>query len=569
MTATADRSRRSLRILHIGAEFLREAPPHVFKRPEDGEWIMVDGPTPPLLRPGHAPHPDTPCTVVFRGGDSAIDIQSNQISDALAPFGPVVDYRYSPAGSRRSLVTQMNAHAPHVLHISAHGNEDGTIELAHSHADRPSCCTKDELAEVLSTCESIALVILDCCYGRVGAEKLEKTVPALIASRGKIREPYPAAFSLSLYPSLAAGKSIEAAFMRARFRGNEELNGSIEFELDTADPSIREHVLCPMTPDSEPEGGTDAPEVAGGGVEREPGESDLALLDRAEAGPLRRVPSRRVHGLIAAIVLLAVGGLSFAIREAGPAGRREVAPAPPEGFADRRASGPGAPDARAVSAPSPRGQTLQEVLFSGEPPSPSESAPGSRVAVEIVAHDPSRGWRVLDGAETLEAGHGYAVLVQTEQPGYLYVMQIDAAGGVQWLFPENESTRLSSGRNPLQEGTAIRVPSTAPGFELDETVGTERIWVVFSQTQWPALERALGVKGATLDGSSAEGWAKPRRPRGAGGLLDDPEGVYAPMTVRLGREVLRVEPSFVFESSTWFVRAQRTFEHISAENRAR
>jgi hypothetical protein len=83
----------------------------------------------------------------------------------------------------------------------------------------------------------------------------------------------------------------------------------------------------------------------------------------------------------------------------------------------------------------------------------------------------------------------YVVISRTSGPGYIYIFQVDTSGRIDWLYPANHRTKTSSGANPVDSGRIIQVPAAGmESFYLDDTVGVEHIYGVFSVSRWTELE---------------------------------------------------------------------------------
>jgi hypothetical protein len=167
--------------------------------------------------------------------ETAID---QQVALQISAFERLrgIRYMHQPACSREQLLQRLNASRPHVLQISAHGDREGRILLAHPDAAEPSALSKQELATLLHGRPELRLLILDCCYGLVNVAALDGAIEAVIGARERVREPYPIAFALSLYDSIASGRTLHAAVADAVVAAAERHAGDAAscFELWTA-----------------------------------------------------------------------------------------------------------------------------------------------------------------------------------------------------------------------------------------------------------------------------------------------------------------------------------------------
>jgi hypothetical protein len=141
-----------------------------------------------------------------------------------------------------------------------------------------------------------------------------------------------------------------------------------------------------------------------------------------------------------------------------------------------------------------------------------------------------------------------------ESGGHLYVFQQDSAGKVEWIFPQNETSKYSHGANPVAPGQEIFLPAAADrAYVLDDTVGTETFFAYFSAAPLPELERAL-QRAATTGGGVPE--------------LPPPSDHVArkPVTRQVdGRAVpIAVTPT-AFQGKGHWIGVRWTIRHVAAE----
>jgi hypothetical protein len=80
---------------------------------------------------------------------------------------------------------------------------------------------------------------------------------------------------------------------------------------------------------------------------------------------------------------------------------------------------------------------------------------------------------------------------------YLYIFQVDASGTITALFPNRSYTDAA---NPVDAPEGTLLPGGAPGwYQLDDTVGNETVYAVFSHERQAEAERllALAARSAT------------------------------------------------------------------------
>ena len=182
--------------------------------------------------------------------ETAIPVGVGQLRIALGRFADQIQYEDQPACSREDLLLRVNTFRPHILHISGHGDASGAVALMHPVSGLASTLMPAELAKLLAGRTELRLLVLDCCHGFAALELLRGVVPALIATRGAIREPYPIAFASALYHSIASGRSLPIAFDDAVVASAERAEGSSGFDLWTSDVDphtlfLRESISAP------------------------------------------------------------------------------------------------------------------------------------------------------------------------------------------------------------------------------------------------------------------------------------------------------------------------------------
>lgn len=93
-----------------------------------------------------------------------------------------------------------------------------------------------------------------------------------------------------------------------------------------------------------------------------------------------------------------------------------------------------------------------------------------------------------DGA-TLHSGDQYQIMLRPAAAGFLYIFQTDAAGTIQRLFPMAEYKGKQLGNiNPVQANTTYFLPKQGKAYTLDNTIGTEKIYVFAAREARPEIE---------------------------------------------------------------------------------
>ena len=139
-------------------------------------------------------------------------------------------------------------------------------------------------------------------------------------------------------------------------------------------------------------------------------------------------------------------------------------------------------------------RNVLDLVYSGAPPPAPRETPAPRLEFEIQAKRQGAAdfSRLRDGDTLAAEADYYRLVAHALSKGYLYVFQLDAVGKTQWLFPQNDGCKFSSGTNPVKPDQALQMPSAdkAP-FTLDRTVGSEHVYAIFSANRWPELEASL------------------------------------------------------------------------------
>lgn len=112
------------------------------------------------------------------------------------------------------LKTALLEHTPHILHVSAHGNRDGSLEFE---ADGFPPTTKNNIVRLLRALkDNLRLVVLNACYSEILAAEIATEVGMAIGMSDAIGDDSAMVFSQSFYEALAFGKPVQIAFDVAR-----------------------------------------------------------------------------------------------------------------------------------------------------------------------------------------------------------------------------------------------------------------------------------------------------------------------------------------------------------------
>lgn len=115
----------------------------------------------------------------------------------------------------------------------------------------------------------------------------------------------------------------------------------------------------------------------------------------------------------------------------------------------------------------------------------------SGVGVIYTRKSPGQDWTVLAKGDSMSQQHDYYFGFQLQSQAYAYIFQIDTKGKVFWVFPKNDtSPEFSVGKNPVNKDDWYHVPE-GYYYKLDNTLGLEHVYMVFSPKRWLELENAL------------------------------------------------------------------------------
>jgi hypothetical protein len=202
---------------------------------------------------------------------------------------------------------------------------------------------------------------------------------------------------------------------------------------------------------------------------------------------------------------------------------------------------------------------VMRIIYTESPPAPPSGAVRAALQLGIEARRQGEPAFVplKDGESLASRVDDYRVMARALSPGHLYIFQVDATGRVDWLFPHNRTTPVSHGTNPLAAGAAARIPSpeSPSSLYLDNTVGFEHVYAVFSATRWLRLEDALSRP-------APAGW-----PEGDGstrGVVEAPVGLGLRGVggVRTDAPVGTAPSGDRFQGDGYFLVLERWFRHV-------
>lgn len=135
---------------------------------------------------------------------------------------------------------------------------------------------------------------------------------------------------------------------------------------------------------------------------------------------------------------------------------------------------------------------ILKVIFETAPPATRKPAAPIRFQFGLFARRAGNAeYRPLVDGESIAAGDRYWLGIRLDSPGCLYVVQVDARGKAEKLFPRNRLAN-SSIENPVRADETVQIPTPdAEPFELANDGGIVNLYIVLSASRWPELEEAL------------------------------------------------------------------------------
>lgn len=112
------------------------------------------------------------------------------------------------------LRTALLEHQPRVLHISAHGDEDGNLSFE-GKGEAAQLVSQRQFTKLLAAVEGLGLVVLNACHSSVLAGKLPEVSGLAIGMSDAIADTAGIEFAVAFYEALGFGKSVDAALKLA------------------------------------------------------------------------------------------------------------------------------------------------------------------------------------------------------------------------------------------------------------------------------------------------------------------------------------------------------------------
>lgn len=215
-------------------------------------------------------------------------------------------------------------------------------------------------------------------------------------------------------------------------------------------------------------------------------ETSVPLANRGLGGGTGGGTGGRPGLIVAAVLATLIGAAAVYLV---PSGDREETPA-------GRQTGPGqTAAANRKQIPPLHAREVLDIAYNDVPAGMSRAGGELALVFEVLGrHAGQEGFAQLRNGDPLASKvDDYLVYAAPLRPGFLYICQVDSNGQLEWLFPKNGCSPVSSGSNPVAAGQDIYAPSLETGraLYLDEVTGFEHLYAVFSAVRWEGLEKAL------------------------------------------------------------------------------
>lgn len=118
----------------------------------------------------------------------------------------------APAARFEDLQTALLEHKPHILHISCHGNSDGSLEFEADDHGTSKVSGKRVQRLLGALADNLRIIFFNACHSQSVVCDLTPTIDLTIGMSAAIEDSTAISFSTSFYQTLGYGKSVEKAF---------------------------------------------------------------------------------------------------------------------------------------------------------------------------------------------------------------------------------------------------------------------------------------------------------------------------------------------------------------------
>lgn len=177
--------------------------------------------TPPVPRPEAPPSPPaSPLVVVLVSASPEgsirlrVDVEFRRIIERIrgTKFRDNFTFVHTPAARFEDLQTVLLEHKPHILHISSHGEKDGSLTFESGDTGSGTVSKKRVLGLLKALNKNLRLVLLNACHSHTLASEISSTLVPAIGMNTAVEDVSAIAFSTAFYQSLGFGESLETAF---------------------------------------------------------------------------------------------------------------------------------------------------------------------------------------------------------------------------------------------------------------------------------------------------------------------------------------------------------------------
>src|SRR4051812_14433242 len=148
----------------------------------------------------------------------ALDEEVRDITARLraTPGRDVVELRTAWAMRPLDLLTELNEHAPAVVHFSGHGTPDGRLVFLEA-SGQPKLVSGEALSATLATAaETVRVVVLNACFSADLARAVTHHIDIAVGMDRPIGDEAARVFASAFYAALGYGWSVQKAFDQGR-----------------------------------------------------------------------------------------------------------------------------------------------------------------------------------------------------------------------------------------------------------------------------------------------------------------------------------------------------------------
>lgn len=144
-----------------------------------------------------------------------VDRESQRIIEKVAttPARDRIRFEHANAARFEDLRAVLLRYQPHVLHISSHGQPDGSLLFEARDGSGGQAVSKRQLLGLLAALnDNLRIVVVNACYSQELARDIPPNIDVAIGMHTAVEDETAIEFAASFYESLGYGKTIEKAF---------------------------------------------------------------------------------------------------------------------------------------------------------------------------------------------------------------------------------------------------------------------------------------------------------------------------------------------------------------------